>query len=366
MKNIALLATGDEIVQGDVINTNASHIARQLSAEGMTIGNHVAATDAQEDMEEALKFLLDKHDTIITIGGLGPTSDDRTRFAIAEVIGCPLTFDEASWNMICERLNRFHLDIPESNRQQCLFPQNSKILANHNGTANGCHIKISDKNIYMLPGPPNECLPLFEQAVLPSLKQQAGYAQSRYRQDWLLLNVSEGTIAAQIDQAIDHAAVSIGYRVAMPYLEVKLFAPDICLLKKYQAIVEKLISKYCVSHDKKTASQQLCQWLQTQQQTVYIDDQVSRGLLQQRLSYPGQTTAIRFAAEGHETGALSIRLCGLQHYWQANNDQESDSISWQVNGNTQPEIITPLRRRATLERAIEAFCWQLLQILKAI
>ena len=109
---------------------------------------------------------------MITIGGLGPTSDDRTRFAIAKVIDQELAFSERAWQHIQDRFTGMHLQLSNSNKQQCLFPINAELLPNPHGTALGAKINNGEKTLYMLPGPPRECLPMFNDFVLPELIKQ--------------------------------------------------------------------------------------------------------------------------------------------------------------------------------------------------
>ena len=86
MPKIALLSTGDELVNGDVLNTNSQHLARQLLDHAIQPGLHITASDDQNQIESAMRFLLADHAGLIITGGLGPTSDDRTRFALEAVL----------------------------------------------------------------------------------------------------------------------------------------------------------------------------------------------------------------------------------------------------------------------------------------
>ena len=128
---IALLATGDEISHGDIVNSNAQEIALRLANNGMQTRMHLVAPDSIREIEQAMQFLLDTHEALIITGGLGPTSDDLTRYALSKVLNQPLVFDEETWEALCSRLKRFgYTTPPESNRQQALFPKNAAIIPN--------------------------------------------------------------------------------------------------------------------------------------------------------------------------------------------------------------------------------------------
>lgn len=247
---IALLATGNEITEGDILNTDGQLIAQILTANGFHIGLHVVAPDDDEDIKKALEFLLAEHQAVIMTGGLGPTSDDRTRNALSTVSERELEFDETSWQQICERVQkRLGREPHPSNRQQALFPKDATIIPNPNGTAAGCWLKHENKMIFMLPGPPKECLPMFETAVLPQLLQLKS-PQKKIKYTWKLKDAVESEIAALIDEAVKNYPVQTGYRADSPYLEVKIYLSDESAKDELLEIIHKIISPYLVLEQK--------------------------------------------------------------------------------------------------------------------
>ena len=260
MAEIALLSTGDELANGDVLNTNSRIMAQRLFDQNIQPGMHLTVNDQQAEITLAMRFLLKNHAALIITGGLGPTSDDRTRYSLAEVLKTELVFNDDCWERIVERLQRLSLPIPDSNRQQCLFPPQAVILPNENGTAAGCQVMHDQQPIFMLPGPPYECLPIFEQKVLPYLLN-AGFAKPLFRRQWLLLGVSEGSIAQQLDPLVEHSGCYIGYRFDQPYLEVKLLSANKNLFEAMSGKINELIGIKSISHQKEKASVQLLKWI---------------------------------------------------------------------------------------------------------
>ncbi len=220
---VALLATGDELTYGDIVNTNSQQIAKLLTEQNIPVGLHIISSDDKLDIKNTILFLLKSHTSIIITGGLGPTSDDRTRFALSIAIKKSLVFDNNSWQHIVARIQTRYPGraLPESNRQQAWFPKGAIIFNNPHGTANGCGLKLKNKWIFMLPGPPHECLTMLQTYVLPQLIQ-ADYPQEIYRKKWMLMNVSEGQIAEELDRLVAQHGVLTGYRIAKPYLEFKI------------------------------------------------------------------------------------------------------------------------------------------------
>lgn len=249
---IGLLATGNEITEGDILNTDGQLIAQQLTSHGFVIGLHVITPDKDDDIANALHFLLQSHDVVIITGGLGPTSDDRTRNALSAVTKRELLFDEASWQLICERVQKRLGRAPHpSNRQQAYFPQGAVIIPNKNGTAAGCWMSYKEKQtIFMLPGPPRECLPMFTEVVLPQLLNQISHGK-KIKLSWKLKDVVESEIAALIDEAVKNYSVETGYRAHSPfYLEVKIYAVKNEQFEEMLSVVKAIITPYLLTDDK--------------------------------------------------------------------------------------------------------------------
>ena len=272
VNSIALLATGDEICNGDIINSNAPEIARRLFAAGMQVDTHMVVADQRDAIKQAMEFLLKKHRALIITGGLGPTSDDLTRFALSDVLDKPLKFNDKIWEEIVSRLKRFgYLTPPESNRQQALFPEDATVLQNANGTAAGCAAEYNGQLIFMLPGPPAECLPMLHEYVLPRLKA-AGFQHINYHKNWLLFGVSEGEMAEKLDDLAKPYACTTGYRICHPYLEFKLHSNQAADFNALLPLIENKIAPYIVADGQKTASELLKQTLRTLKQPLLICD----------------------------------------------------------------------------------------------
>lgn len=245
--NIAFLATGDEIVVGDILNTNAQSMANTLFHEQMYVTEHRIVRDDETNITKNILSLLENNDALIITGGLGPTTDDKTRFALAKALQKPLEHHEEVWQAI---LNRFKErygsidNVPESNRQQALFPQEAEILANPNGTAAGCLCSFENKLIFMLPGPPHECLPMFSNDVFPVLKQK-NFGQQFHFKNWIISGVGEGFIAEKLETALLGLGCQTGYRASADrVIEFKLFANDAIALNKGIEAVNSILVPY--------------------------------------------------------------------------------------------------------------------------
>lgn len=314
-QKIGLLATGNEITEGDILNTNGQSIASDLVDQGFRIGMHIIVADRQADIETAMRFLLQEHSIIIITGGLGPTSDDRTRYALSTVINEPLIFNEDCWREILERYQRIGRTPHPDNRQQALFPQNAIIFKNNHGTAAGCCVTFQQKLLYMLPGPPNECLPMFKEMVLPSLLQTKNNKQIKLK--WRLLGALEGEIAAQIDAAVQPYPVTTGYRVDFPYVEVKISSDEQTILNEILPIINPLIKPYVISENNQTASELLKTVIASFAGIITIVDYATHGALETELVTQATYAHLRFITQiaDAKPGDILIEIRGLDEYW---------------------------------------------------
>lgn len=357
--NIAILATGDEIVHGDTLNTNAQNLAQMLHAEGLPPQLHLACCDSEQQIIDSLHWLSINHRFIIITGGLGPTSDDKTRFALAKFLQTPLIeFQEALTHL----RNRFqHTDVAlnEGNLQQILFPENSNLLPNPNGSAMGAYCKVNEITYVLLPGPPRECLPMFQDHVLPIL--QTVYHSNKQLLKWRLFGVAESVIAEKLDKAVADLVCDTGYRLEVPYVEFKVRC-HADLVDQVTQRIAPLVAPYLIATPQLRASEKLSNWLVNSGEQVEVIDEVTGGLLQTLLQQPHKHNLLKFHENPH--ASLSIHLTGLTAYWlqmPASTVDITINISYQ--GTTTQETHTlPYRSALVVHYAAEWICFRVLQI----
>jgi len=173
---VELITIGDELLLGFTIDTNAAHIARTLAASGVEIVRRTTVGDEAPKIAAAVRDALDRTGAVITTGGLGPTSDDLTKPAIAEIFGRQMKLDEAIAIKLEERWRaRFpNSRFPSTNRTQAEIPEGARILTNHHGTAPG--IWLEDERgrwVAMMPGVPREMRGMLAEELLPAIKARA-------------------------------------------------------------------------------------------------------------------------------------------------------------------------------------------------
>jgi len=181
--NVELITIGDELLLGFTLDTNAAYLARTLASVGVSVARRATVGDEASEIAVAVREALDRTGAVITTGGLGPTSDDRTRPAIAELFGRELVPDEERWEALRALWReRGRGEIPLSNRGQIMIPRGATVLTNRHGTAPG--IWLDDEAgrwCAMLPGVPREMRGMLADELLPRLQGRLGAARTVVR-----------------------------------------------------------------------------------------------------------------------------------------------------------------------------------------
>ena len=167
-----ILCVGTELLRGDIVNTNAAALSRRLGQAGVEVWYQSVVDDHAERLKDALRRALSRVDLVITSGGLGPTYDDITRECAAEVMERPLVLDENVLEEIRGYFARTGREMTDNNRRQAMVPRGARVLPNRNGTAPGLIItdEANNKTVILLPGPPRELVPMFDEQAMPYLK----------------------------------------------------------------------------------------------------------------------------------------------------------------------------------------------------
>ena len=169
--NAELIAVGSEILIGDICNTHSQYLSKQLALLGVNVLLHTTVGDNPTRLKKTLDSAVKRSDLIILTGGLGPTMDDLTKETVCKCCSLPLFHDPITEKRIRDFFDYQKKEMPQTNRKQALIPRGAVVFDNHHGTAPGMAVTTKGVTILMLPGPPNELIPMFEQKVIPYLRQ---------------------------------------------------------------------------------------------------------------------------------------------------------------------------------------------------
>ena len=173
INNAEILCVGTELLLGEVVNTNAAYISRELAKLGISVYHTSVVGDNPKRLSEAVKTALNNADLLVLSGGLGPTYDDLTKETVAETLSLPMVRDENILREIEEYFASSGRKMPENNAKQADIPLGAQALKNRTGTAPGIFIEKDEKVVVLLPGPPFELIPMFEEFVFPRLREMS-------------------------------------------------------------------------------------------------------------------------------------------------------------------------------------------------
>lgn len=169
-----IIAIGTEILLGDIVNTNASYLARELAALGINTYRQQVVGDNPKRVMEAFEEAYTRANLVLTTGGLGPTTDDLSKEMGARYFGVGLKEDPRARQNIEDILRKRKREITPNNWKQAALPEGAQPLYNENGTAPGFILEKSGKILIMMPGPPSEMKPMFDKQVKPFLAARSG------------------------------------------------------------------------------------------------------------------------------------------------------------------------------------------------
>ena len=167
---VELIAVGTEILLGNIVNTNAAYLSEKCAGLGLSCYYQSVVGDNADRLFDTIKTAAERSDIIILSGGLGPTEDDLTKETAAKVFGKKLFPDENIKAQIQEYFAKRGVKPTENNWKQAMVPEGAVPVENDNGTAPGIIMEQGEKRIILLPGPPNELIPMFEKSIVPYLE----------------------------------------------------------------------------------------------------------------------------------------------------------------------------------------------------
>lgn len=292
---IALLIIGDEILLGQVVDTNAARIARFLFEAGLHIQTKLTVSDTEQDIVEGLQWLTERADVILMTGGLGPTRDDITKKALARFLNVPLIWSEKAHQHLKSLFEKRNRTLDEMQLGQCYIPEPAELLDNQLGTANGLWIQRDSRFYISMPGVPHEMDNIMENEVMPRFKKWPGIHNIKYR-SLLTGGQGETQIANRIEPLIKEWAqeLKLAYLPSLGQVRLRLSLynafseiEDQKLDRAYESICNEL-QDILIGEGKITLEERIGQILIRNKESVATAESCTGGLIAQKIcSIPG-------------------------------------------------------------------------------
>lgn len=310
---VELVLTGAELIDGRRADSHTQRLAARLRSLGLTVARATVVGDGQEEIAQALRDALGRAPLVICTGGLGPTTDDRTREAAAEVFGRPLLEDEAVVQQMREMFARFGWKMTDNNRRQALFPQDAEVLSNPMGTAPGFLVTDGERRAFFAPGPPRELEVMVEKEILPRLArlpQTEAVRAATYR----TFGFGESSLDMRFRE-VDWEGVDVAYTATMPEILLTLTAtaPEPAeaehRLAGARAKLESIVGQSIISDDGRTLEAVVGDLLLQRGQTLAIAESCTGGMIASRCTeVPGSSGWFLEGAVVYSNGAKTRRL----------------------------------------------------------
>ncbi len=226
MVKVSMLSTGEEVLHGDIVDTNASWLSELFFQQGFALHSRSTVGDKLDDLVAEITRLSHSHDVVIVNGGLGPTSDDMSAQAMALAAGVELELHQGWVEVMQAYFAKSNRPMAQSNLKQAMLPQGSHMINNPVGTACGFCMELNQALIVFTPGVPFEFKRMVQDEILPLLQQRFPQV-TRFNCDKIYtFGLGESGIADLLQGLELPAQFEIGYRSYLPFIEVKLFSPQ--------------------------------------------------------------------------------------------------------------------------------------------
>ncbi|RAU52766.1 competence/damage-inducible protein CinA [Pseudocitrobacter sp. RIT415] len=289
MINVEMLSTGDEVLYGQIVDTNAAWLADFLFEQGLPLSRRNTVGDKLDDLVAILRERSTQADVLIVNGGLGPTSDDLSALAAATAKGESLVLHEP-WLAQMEKFfkERGRVMAP-ANRKQAEIPASAEFIDNPVGTACGFAIKLNRCLIFFTPGVPSEFKVMVQQEILPRLRARFDIPEPPLCLRLTTFGRSESDLAQSLDHLTLPAGVSMGYRSSMPIIELKLTGPasERQAMEALWPEVKKVAGESLIFEGTEGLPKQLARALLDKQLSLTLSEQFTGGLLALELQRAG-------------------------------------------------------------------------------
>ncbi|MBT2637062.1 competence/damage-inducible protein A [Bacillus sp. ISL-39] len=299
--NAEIIAVGSELLLGQIVNTNARFLSRQLADLGINVYFHTVVGDNPDRLKNAMEIARERAELIIFTGGLGPTKDDLTKDTIAGQLGKQLVLDEEAMKSIELYFEKTNRVMTENNRKQALVIEGSTVLKNDHGMAPGMFLATEYNKYMLLPGPPSEMEPMFlkyGQAAIEGLSGNQAKIESRVLR---FFGIGEAALESEIEDLIDQQSnPTIAPLAGEGEVTLRLTARDDvrvsaqALIDRIEAEIMDRVGEHFYGYDETSLVIELSKILKSRNLTLSAAESLTGGMFQQDLtSVPGASSLFK-------------------------------------------------------------------------
>ncbi|MCX6872021.1 MAG: competence/damage-inducible protein A [Verrucomicrobia bacterium] len=324
---IEIINTGSELLLGRILNTHQQWLCSQLTQAGYTVARQVLVSDRGEDIQQAVREGLSRADLVITTGGLGPTCDDITRERIAELLGRTLVFDSAVSDAIQGFFQFRGRPVPPRTRVEAMVPQGAIVVPNGQGTAPGLLIEASPNPfrpegkrswLVMLPGPPRELRPMFDQEVLPWMRREFPHETEFVCRTLKTAGIGESNMEELISAPLQHlteGGMDLGFCARVGEVDVRFVARGVdaaAVVTEAEAITRRLAGDAVFGEQDEVLEGVVVGELTRRGQTLALAESCTGGHIAHRITNIPGASAVFLAGYVTYANAAKARTLGVR------------------------------------------------------
>ncbi len=309
--HIEFISTGDEVLSGQIVDTNAAWFSRRFFEKGISIQRRHTVADDLTALIDIITETSLRADVVVVNGGLGPTSDDLSAEAAANAMQVPLALSRAWFDVMSDRYVKSGRVMSKSNEKQAWLPEGCEIIDNPIGTACGFSFQFNRARFYFTPGVPSEFKLMLQEQILPDIQTRFALSNSVALEKWQVFGLSEAALNETISQLDIPSTVTVGFRAALPIVEVKLLSAEPEDLAQAAVSVETALAEYILLRGESSLSQHIQSLMLQQGLTLSLAESCTGGMIASDLVANAGSSAFLDSSHVTYSNAAKQRLVNV-------------------------------------------------------
>jgi nicotinamide-nucleotide amidase len=338
--NAEIIAVGSELLLGQIVNSNAQFLSKQLAELGINVYYHTVVGDNQTRLENTIEVAKSRSDLIIFTGGLGPTKDDLTKETIAKVLGRKLVMDSYALRSIEDYFKKTKRTMTENNKKQAHVLEGSDVLQNDYGMAPGMGLIVDKKTYMLLPGPPKEMNPMFSTYGREFLLKQLGPTERIESRVLRFFGIGESRLEVEIEDLIDRQTnPTIAPLAADGEVTLRLTAKHRSLetakqlLDETERLITDRVGEFLYGYESTSLVKEVLKKLKVNKQTIASAESLTGGLFSEKLTGESGASSVINGSVVCYSNNVKERLLNVEHETLVSEGAVSEKCAIQLAEN---------------------------------
>jgi len=312
MAKIIYVAIGNEILLGKTINTNESFIGTRLTSAGIPLESSITIKDDKEIISKTLKNCWEHYDVVIVTGGLGPTHDDVTKYAICEFFKKELCFESSIWETIRKMYAAKNSPLPEIVKTQAEIPQDFTPLPNKKGTAPGLYYSADNKHFFALPGVPSEMKSMFVEQVIPILQKNFS-THPVFQKTIRTIGIPESVLYTDTKHVQETALSKIAFLPKSGMVDIRVYGTSEQEIKEIiTGLLENIPAKSIYGFDDDIIEKVFHKKMMSSEKTVSAAESCTGGLIQSLITNNAGSSGYFLGGVVSYSNEVKMKLLGVK------------------------------------------------------